>query len=265
MEGQQHLMNYEQFIVTDQLNTTNDNTKHIDPCQPMFSQRVEENNNLARLNECLKQFDQSMNYIGNKFTQFGSLLNTYLTASTSKSSGCAESDLQTSFDALMKHFQTVFKQINHMRSQVEEERNANIVRLRSISSLKSTLEEAESQLEQSQKLECEVHHLRECNKLITERLYSYKRNHCLSKSTQVDLLDYMSVSKTLNTDSHVQHCSNHKASRHADTFQPNSAAQRKIIESTFMFSDESQAYTLAKCSELVNDPFLNLSLACFIC
>ncbi|KAH8877367.1 Ubiquinone biosynthesis O-methyltransferase [Schistosoma japonicum] len=117
MEGQQHLMNYEQFIVTDQLNTTNDNTKHIDPCQPMFSQRVEENNNLARLNECLKQFDQSMNYIGNKFTQFGSLLNTYLTASTSKSSGCAESDLQTSFDALMKHFQTVFKQINHMRSQ----------------------------------------------------------------------------------------------------------------------------------------------------
>ncbi|KAH8877373.1 Ubiquinone biosynthesis O-methyltransferase [Schistosoma japonicum] len=250
MEGQQHLMNYEQFIVTDQLNTTNDNTKHIDPCQPMFSQRVEENNNLARLNECLKQFDQSMNYIGNKFTQFGSLLNTYLTASTSKSSGCAESDLQTSFDALMKHFQTVFKQINHMRSQVEEERNANIVRLRSISSLKSTLEEAESQLEQSQKLECEVHHLRECNKLITERLYSYKRNHCLSKSTQVDLLDYMSVSKTLNTDSHVQHCSNHKASRHADTFQPNSAAQRKIIESTFMFSDESQAYTLAKCSEL---------------
>ncbi|KAK4471762.1 hypothetical protein MN116_005161 [Schistosoma mekongi] len=110
-------MGSEQFIISDQLNATDNNTDHISPYQPMFIQHVDVNNNLASLNESLKQFDQSMNFIGNEFAQFGLLLNAYLTASTNKSSGCAESDLQTSFDALMKHFQTVFIRINHIRSQ----------------------------------------------------------------------------------------------------------------------------------------------------
>ncbi|CAH8546506.1 unnamed protein product [Heterobilharzia americana] len=60
-----------------------------------------------------------MNHIDQEFTQFGQLLSAYLTPSADGSSVYVmKSDLQTCFDGLTKRLQTVFREVNHLKSQL---------------------------------------------------------------------------------------------------------------------------------------------------
>nr|CAH8846507.1 unnamed protein product [Trichobilharzia regenti] len=175
-----------------------------------YNQLSDGGSSFVGLTSSLERFDETISHMSKEFSQLGLLLSSLLTPTSDETSTYTmKPDLQTCFDRLAERFQMVSKEIDLMKSQVELERNANILRLRSISSLKSTLEEAESQLEQSQKLEREISSLRESNKLIKKHFYKSKQNNYSSKSTQVNPLDIIYATKSINSsleqNCHCQH------------------------------------------------------------